>query len=96
MRDQDLAAKAEEERKKDINKLFMKNAFAERQEYKKKELEKEKQLDEDIKKYNEMIKQREKDIAQKKMIYNYKKIKFSINFVMKKLKEKLNKIIGIM
>ena len=50
MRDEDLAAKAEEDRKKEINKLFMKNAFDARQEYKKKEKEKDKQMDEEIKK----------------------------------------------
>ena len=44
MKEEDLAAKAEEQRKKDINKLFMKNAYAERQEFKKKELENEKKL----------------------------------------------------
>ena len=66
MREEDLAAKEEEERKKKINQLFMKNALALREEYKKKELEKEKQIDEDIRKYNEMVKQRESNIAQKK------------------------------
>ena len=66
MKEEDLAAKAEEQRKKDINKLFMKNAYAERQEFKKKELENEKKIDEDIRKYNEMVKQRESNIAQKK------------------------------
>ena len=66
MRDEDLAAKAEEDRKKEINKLFMKNAFDARQEYKKKEKEKDKQMDEEIKKYNEMVKQRENNIQQKK------------------------------
>ena len=66
MKDEDLAAKKEEQRKKDINKLFMLNAFKERDLNKKKELDNDKLLDEDIKKYNEEIALREKNLAKKK------------------------------
>ena len=66
MKEEDLAAKKEEQRKKDINKLFMQNAFKERDLYKKKQLDNDKLLDEDIKKYNEEIALREKNLAKKK------------------------------
>ena len=66
MKEEDLAAKKEEQRKKDINKLFMLNAFKERDLNKKKELDNDKLLDEDIKKYNEEIALREKNLAKKK------------------------------
>ena len=66
IKEEDLAAKKEEQRKKNINKLFMQNAFKERDIIKKKDLDKDKLLEEDIKKYNEQIALREKNLAKKK------------------------------
>ena len=66
MQEEDLAAKKEEQRKRDINKLFMQNAFKERELLKKKEAEYDKLQEEDIKKYNEQVALREKNLAKKK------------------------------
>ena len=66
MKEEELAAMKEEQRKKDINKLFMQNAFKERDLLKKKEAEYDKLQDEDIKKYNEQVALREKNLAKKK------------------------------
>ena len=66
MKEEDLAVLKEEQRKKEINKLFMKNAFKERDLLKKKELEKDKKLDEDIKKYIEEINRREQNLIKKR------------------------------
>ena len=66
MKEEELAAMKEEQRKKDINKLFMQNAFKERDLLKKKEAEYDKLQDEDIRKYNEQVALREKNLAKKK------------------------------
>ena len=66
MQEEELAALKEEQRKRDINKLFMQNAFKERDLLKKKQEENDKLLDEDIRKYNEQIALREKNLAKKK------------------------------
>ena len=66
MQEEELAAMKEEQRKRDINKLFMQNAFKERDLLKKKQEENDKLLDEDIRKYNEQIALREKNLAKKK------------------------------
>ena len=66
MKEEELAAMKEEQRKRDINKLFMQNAFKERDLLKKKEAEYDKLQDEDIKKYNEQVALREKNLAKKK------------------------------
>ena len=66
MREDDLAAMKEEQRKKDINKLFMENAFKERDYNKNKEAEYNKNLEDDIKKYNDLVALREKNLAKKK------------------------------
>ena len=65
MQEEELAAMKEEQRKKDINKLFMQNAFKERDIVKKKERELDKKQDEDIKKYNEEIKRRKENLIKK-------------------------------
>ena len=66
MQEEELAAMKDEQRKKDINKLFMQNAFKERDIVKKKEREYDKKQDEDIKKYNEELKRREANLIKKK------------------------------
>ena len=66
MQEEDLAAKKEEQRKRDINKLFMQNAFKERDLLKQKEKENDKKQDEEIRKYHEEIARREKNLIQKK------------------------------
>jgi len=66
MQEEDLAAKKEEQRKRDINKMFMQNAFKERDLLKQKEAENDKKQDEDIRKYHEEVARREQNIIQKK------------------------------
>ena len=66
MQEEELAAMKEEQRKRDINKLFMQNAFKERDLLKKKQEENDKLLDDDIRKYHEQIALREKNLAKKK------------------------------
>ena len=66
MREEELAAMKEEQRKKDINKLFMENAFKERDYNKNKEAEYNKNLEDDIKKYKDLVALREKNLAKKK------------------------------
>ena len=66
MQEEELAAMKEEQRKKDINKFFMQNAFKERDLLKKKQEENDKLLDNDIRKYHEQIALREKNLAKKK------------------------------
>ena len=66
MIEEDIAAKKEDQRKKEINKLFMQNAYKERDLLKQKEFENEKKQEEEIKKYHESVAQREKNVAQKK------------------------------
>ena len=66
IKEEDLAAMKEEQRKKEINKLFMQNAFKERDSLKNKDKEYDKKLDEDIKKYFEEISRREQNLAKKK------------------------------
>ena len=66
MQEEELAALKEEQRKKDINKMFMQNAFKERDVIKKKERELDKKQDEDIRKYHEEIERREKNLIKKK------------------------------
>jgi hypothetical protein len=95
MIEEDIAVKKEDQRKKEINKLYMQNAYKERDIIKQKEAEKEKLQEEAIQKYHESVALREKHVAQKKMISRNKKIKYLINYVKKKLKEKPSKIIGI-
>ena len=63
---EDIEAKKEDQRKKEINKLFMQNAYKERDLLKQKELENDKMQDEEIKKYNELVALREKNVAEKK------------------------------
>jgi hypothetical protein len=74
MKEEELQSMKEDQRKKEINKLYMQNAIKEREIYKQKEKDNEKNNDEDIKKYNEQIENREKNLAKKKMIYKLKKI----------------------
>ena len=52
MIEEDIAAKKEDQRKKEINKLFMQNAYKERDLLKQKEFENEKKQEEEIKKYH--------------------------------------------
>ena len=66
MKEEELAAMKEEQRKKDINKLFMENAFKERDFNKNKEAEYNKNLEDDIRKYNDLVTLREKNLAKKK------------------------------
>ena len=66
MYEEDIALKKEDQRKKEINKLFMQNAYKERDLLKQKELENDKKQDEAIKKYHESVALREKNVAQKK------------------------------
>ena len=66
MKEEELAAMKEEQRKKDINKLFMQNAFKERDIIKKKEQEYDKLQDEDIRKYKEQVALRQKNLQKKK------------------------------
>jgi hypothetical protein len=66
MQEEDLAAKKEEQRKRDINKMFMQNAFKERDLLKQKEAENDKKQDEDIRKYHEEVARREQNIIRKK------------------------------
>ena len=66
MQEEDIAARKEDLRKKEINKLFMQNAYKERDLLKQKELEEDKKQEEEIKKYHESVAQREKNVAQKK------------------------------
>jgi hypothetical protein len=75
MQEEDLAAKKEEQRKRDINKLFMQNAFKERDLLKQKEKENDKKQDEEIRKYHEEIARREKNLIQKKNDLQQKKDK---------------------
>ena len=66
MYEEDIALKKEDQRKKEINKLFMQNAYKERDLLKQKELEDDKKQDEAIKKYHESVALRELNVAQKK------------------------------
>ena len=66
MQEEDIAAKKEDLRKKEINKLYMRNAYKERDLIKQKELEEDKKQEEEIKKYHESVALREKNVAQKK------------------------------
>jgi hypothetical protein len=66
MQEEELAAMKEDQRKKEINKHFMNSAFKERDLLKKKELENDKKLDEDIKKYFDEVARREQNLAKKK------------------------------
>ena len=66
MIEEDLAVKKEDQRKKEINKLYMQNAYKERDIIKQKEAEKEKLQEEAIQKYHESVALREKHVAQKK------------------------------
>ena len=66
MIEEDLATKKEDQRKKEINKLYMQNAYKERDIIKQKEAEKEKLQEEAIQKYHESVALREKHVAQKK------------------------------
>ena len=66
MIEEDIATKKEDQRKKEINKLYMQNAYKERDIIKQKEAEKEKLQEEAIQKYNESVALREKHFAQKK------------------------------
>ena len=66
MQEEELAAMKEDQRKKEINKHFMNSAFKERDLLKKKELENDKKLDEDIKKYYDEVARREQNLAKKK------------------------------
>ena len=66
MIEEDLAVKKEDQRKKEINKLYMQNAYKERDIIKQKEAEKEKLQEEAIQKYHESVALREKHDAQKK------------------------------
>ena len=63
---EDIEAKKENQRKKEINKIYMQNAYKERDLIKKKEIENEKMQDEAIKKYQESVALREKGVADKK------------------------------
>ena len=64
--DREIAEMKENERKKEINKIYMQNAFKERELLKQKEKEKERKQDEDIRKYYEEVAKREKDLLKKK------------------------------
>ena len=66
MREEDIATRKEDQRKKEINKLFMQNAYKERDLIKQKELENDKKQEEAIKKYHESVALREKNVAKKK------------------------------
>ena len=66
MREEELAAMKEDQRKKDINRYFMENAFKDRDLLKKKDAERDKQLEDDIKKYNDMIAERKKNLQKKR------------------------------
>ena len=66
MIEEDIAVKKEDQRKKEINKLYMQNAYKERDIIKQKEAEKEKLQEEAIQKYHESVALREKHVAQKK------------------------------
>ena len=66
MREEDIATRKEDQRKKEINKLFMQNAYKERDLLKQKELENDKKQEEAIKKYHESVALREKNVAKKK------------------------------
>ena len=75
MQEEDLATKLEDQRKKEINKLFMQNAYKERDLLKQKEKENDKQQEEAIQKYHEQVALREKNVAQKKNDLQQKKDK---------------------
>ena len=64
--EREIAEMKENERKKEINKIYMQNAFKERELLKQKEKENERKQDEDIKKYYEEVAKREKDLLKKK------------------------------
>ena len=66
MIEEDITEKKEDQRKKEINKLFMQNAYKERDLIKKKEIENDKMQEEAIKKYHESVALREKNVADKK------------------------------
>jgi len=66
MIEEDIQAKKEDQRKKEINKLFMQNAYKERDLLKQKEKENDKLQEEAIKKYQESVALREKNVVQKK------------------------------
>ena len=66
MIEEDIQAKKEDQRKKEINKLFMQNAYKERDLIKQKEKENDKLQEESIKKYQESVALREKNVAKKK------------------------------
>ena len=66
MREEDIATRKEDQRKKEINKLFMQNAYKERDLLKQKEIENDKKQEEAIKKYHESVALREKNVAKKK------------------------------
>ena len=66
MIEEDIAVKKEDQRKKEINKLYMQNAYKERDIIKQKEAEKEKLQEEAMQKYHESVALREKHVAQKK------------------------------
>ena len=93
---EDLANFQENERKKAINKMYMENAYAEKERRKQQALADEEAEKEAARKYYEEIAKRENELNQKKLLHNQKKIKFSINYVQKKQLNKLKKIIGKM
>jgi len=66
MKEEELAALKEEQRKKEINKYFMNTAFKDRDILKQKEKEYDKKLEEDIKKYYDEVARREQNLAKKK------------------------------
>ena len=66
MIEEDIQAKKEDQRKKEINKLFMQNSYKERDLLKQKEKENDKLQEEAIKKYQESVALREKNVVQKK------------------------------
>ena len=72
---EDIEAKKEDQRKKEINKIYMQNAYKERDLIKKKEIENEKMQDEAIKKYQESVALREKGVADKKNDFQKQKDK---------------------
>lgn len=94
MIEEDIQAKKEDQRKKEINKLFMQNAYKERDLIKQKEKENDKLQEESIKKYQESVALREKNVAKKKTTSKNRKIKYLINYVKKKPKESGARLLG--
>ena len=96
IKQEDIAAMEEAERKKNIQREYMENAYAEKKAQKLREKELDLLDKEKERKYQEEMAKREEELNKKKQPLNSKRIKYLSNYVNKKLKDKLKEITGKM